>query len=442
MFSAGFARVDITPPLGSPLAGYPKERLADGMLDPLELNALAVSNGEKTALILSADVIYIMLSAATPLRKQISERTGVPEDQIILHGLHQHTSVRLGDRTNLPMKHSMSGDPAYLDVVFRKFCDAAQMALDDMAEATVSVAEKETPEQISFIRRYHMKDGSVRANPGFLNPEVIRPAGEADNAVRLVRFTREGKKDIAMVNFCTHPDVIGGTKYSADWPGFVRRFTEAALPDVHCLVVNGPQGDTNHYNLSKPRITGPEAKYQESQRIGRVISEVAVSIWNETRPVKADSIFGEVRIIYVPTNTRGMDRIEEAKQTLKDIAEGKTPSHGTAGNSELSRIAELKDETLFRQVPVTVLAFGDVALVGYGGEPFTNYGRASRAAAPELFVIALCLVNGGQGYLPDQNAYEEGGYGVDNSRFSPEVAPMTQGAAKEMLDTYLKERNK
>jgi len=254
MFSAGFARIDITPPLGSPLAGYPQVRLADGMLDPLELCALAVRYEDKTALILSADVIYIMLSAATPLRKMISERTGVPEDQILLHGLHQHTSVRLGDRTNLPMKHTMSGDPAFLDVIYRKFCDAAQMAMDDLSEATVSVGEKETPEQISFIRRYHMKDGSVRANPGFLNPEVIRPAGEADNMVRLVRFHRAGKKDIAMVNFCTHPDVIGGTKFSADWPGFVRRFTEKALPDVHCLVVNGPRAIPTTTTFPSPAL--------------------------------------------------------------------------------------------------------------------------------------------------------------------------------------------
>ncbi len=439
MFSAGFSRIDITPPLGSPLAGYPKERLADGMLDPLELCALAVRYEDKTALILSADVIYIMLSAATPLRKMISERTGVPEGQILLHGLHQHTSIRLGDRTNLPMKHTMSGDPAFLDVIYRKFCDAAQMAIDDLCEATVSVGEKETPVKISFNRRYHMKDGSVRANPGFQNPDIVSPAGVADNAVRLVRFHREGKKDIALVNFCTHPDVIGGTKFSADWPGFLRRYTEEALPDVHCLVVNGPQGDTNHCDFFKPRIE-KEAKYDFSKYIGKVLSETAVSIWNETRPVKADSIFGEVQIIYVPTNTRGMDRIDEAQKILQDIADGKEVNYNTARKSELARISELRDETLFRQVPVTVLAFGDVALVGYGGEPFTNYGKASRAAAPELFVIALCLTNGGQGYLPDAEAYEEGGYGVDNSRFSSEVAPMTQGTAKEMLDRYQRER--
>ena len=47
MLQAGFARVDMTPPLGTPLAGYYEARYADGLLDPLELNALALCDGEK-----------------------------------------------------------------------------------------------------------------------------------------------------------------------------------------------------------------------------------------------------------------------------------------------------------------------------------------------------------------------------------------------------------
>ena len=35
-------------------------------------------------------------------------------------------------------------------------------------------------------------------------------------------FRRTGAPDIAIVNFGVHPDTIGGTKYSADWPGVVR----------------------------------------------------------------------------------------------------------------------------------------------------------------------------------------------------------------------------
>ena len=60
MFQAGFARVDVTPPLGNPLAGYFRERLSDGVLDPIELNALAVNDGENTVLVITGDLIYVM----------------------------------------------------------------------------------------------------------------------------------------------------------------------------------------------------------------------------------------------------------------------------------------------------------------------------------------------------------------------------------------------
>ena len=108
--------------------------------------------------------------------------------------------------------------------------------------------------------------------------------------------------------------------------------------------------------------------------------------------------------------------------------------------SEVIRILELHDETLFRKVPVSVMGIGDLALVGFGGEAFTRYAAVARESAPDLYVMALCCANGGQGYMPDQSAYAEGGYGVSNSRFSPAVADMTQGAAKEMLDAYKSQR--
>ena len=44
MLKAGFAKVDVTPPLGSPMAGYARERISDGILDPIELVALAVND--------------------------------------------------------------------------------------------------------------------------------------------------------------------------------------------------------------------------------------------------------------------------------------------------------------------------------------------------------------------------------------------------------------
>ena len=44
---AGFSRVNITPMLGIGLAGYFVSRKADGVLDELEINALAIACGEE-----------------------------------------------------------------------------------------------------------------------------------------------------------------------------------------------------------------------------------------------------------------------------------------------------------------------------------------------------------------------------------------------------------
>ena len=58
-FKAGFARVDITPQLGTPVVGYFEERRAKRILDPLEANALAVSDGDSTAVVIAADLLGI-----------------------------------------------------------------------------------------------------------------------------------------------------------------------------------------------------------------------------------------------------------------------------------------------------------------------------------------------------------------------------------------------
>ena len=56
---AGFARLDITPPFGTCISGYFNERRADGILDPLQAHAIAITDGERTAAVVSLDVIGI-----------------------------------------------------------------------------------------------------------------------------------------------------------------------------------------------------------------------------------------------------------------------------------------------------------------------------------------------------------------------------------------------
>ena len=76
MIKAGFARVDVTPPLGTPIAGYFKQRLSNGVLDPIELNAIAFGNESELAVLIAADFTGMTMKRITPLRSKIAAVIG------------------------------------------------------------------------------------------------------------------------------------------------------------------------------------------------------------------------------------------------------------------------------------------------------------------------------------------------------------------------------
>ena len=430
MLKAGFSRLDITPPLGSFVAGYFSERYAKGVLDPLYLNALAVTDGKETALVITADLLYLLAKYADEIRKLISERTGVPANHIMLSCLHQHTSVavRCSDGPR-----SFPYDKTAMDVLYRKFADAAQMALADMKDATLWMGEGETEKPISFIRRYVMKDGTIKTNPGVKNKDNIdHPCGDADNTVRLLRFKRQDANDIAFVNFSTHPDVIGGELFSADWPGFVRRYVEGDLENVSCLLINGVQGDTNHLDFMSGKVgTG----YQHSAYMGRMIADVVQKLWDKTTLCEDVTVKADMTDVYNRTRTDGEELYEEKKQFLEDYEGGKLKDQKISANDlgEAQRIVAIRTTTIYRRLPMTVFSLGRVAIVGFGGEPFTHYATAVREACPERFIIASCCANGGEGYLPTSAAFAEGGYEANSSYFTPTLEEECVSAVVELL---------
>ncbi len=433
MLQAGFARVDITPPFGNDLSGYYERRLADGTLDPLYLNAVALTVGEETVLLMAADYIGITMDHSIAIRKMICERTGVPTDHIMIAALHQHTSPCLADPTK---RETALRDKTFIDVVYRRFADAAVMALDDRADAEMSIAARDVAEPIAFVRRYFTKEAGVVTNPSSQFTLTGRCA-DADNTVRLVRFARKDKNDIAILNFSTHPDVIGGTKWSADWPGFARRFVEEDTPGTSCLFFTGCQGDSNHYDYFKPkeeRLHG--GRYEHSKYMGRMVADAVRAVWNDMTPAADETVYAEHRVIYNRTNTAGIEKYDECVKWVKDYKAGKIPpaSYTMAERAFCYRVAALRAQPLFRPVPITVISVGGVVFVGFGGEAFTSYGKIMRDLCPDKFVVSAVCANGYEGYLPTAEAFGQGGYEACSSFFMPTLEEEIVTAAKEMLE--------
>jgi len=418
MLKAGFSRLDVTPPFGTDIAGYFRRRIADGILDPLYVNAVAVGNDTDTLVLMAVDYIGIAYKYNDEIRNYISEKLGLPVNNIILAALHQHTSPCVSD----PVPPFSALDPVFFDVFKRKCCDAAKMAMDDMSEATLGTASAETDEPIAFVRRYFLDNGTVETNPNRDQcPHITSRCTEADNTVRLLRFSREGKNDIAVVAFSTHPDVIGGTKFSADWCGFVRTYVEELIDGVSCAFFTGPQGDSNHLDFLKPREERGRG-YEHSKYMGRTVANAVEKIWDKTEPVNGDELFAKYDVVYTLTNTEGIEHYDDCVRYQKDRDNGVTdPTNPIQSSGLAARIVALRTAPVFHPIPLTVFGIGNVLFVGFGGEPFTEYGNAVRKLAGDRFAICAVCANGYEGYFPTAKAFAEGGYEVEFSPFTKTV---------------------
>ena len=439
-FKAGFDRTIITPPHGTSMRGYFFQRLSDGVLDDLELNTLAAGDGERSIVIIVADLCEIPQARADRYRRAVALRSGIPYEAVFISCTHTHTGPDIGEGEALtPWEMALE----------QYMVSSAQRALEDMSEADLSVARGKV-ERVSFIRRYRMKDGYVRTNPGVNNPEIVETIGTPDEEERVLRFRRHGKPEIVLVHFQVHPDVIGGTRISADYPRFVRETVEHALEDqVRCVYLNGAAGDLNHVNTS-PRPgegNGLEAAsfddclrgYEYARNMGRAIAGEALKVYGKTAGVNAIPVRFAQRTIRVPSNRPvptdlpKAERIVEMHKAGRDAELPYKAMELTTAVAEALRMVRLKDGPDEFPLNITAVAMGEVALLGIPGEPFSAIGRTIKEGSPYSMTLPSGLSNGDEAYFPMKEAYEEGGYEARSSSYRSGVGEAIIDAALGLL---------
>ena len=85
------------------LAGFAaRNNLSDGIHLKLRTHALAITDGEQKVCIISNDVMEISPSLAGEIRTEISKRSGLDYDKILLHCIHTHSAPRFGGASAQP----------------------------------------------------------------------------------------------------------------------------------------------------------------------------------------------------------------------------------------------------------------------------------------------------------------------------------------------------
>ena len=240
-----------------------------------------------------------------------------------------------------------------------------------------------------------------------------------------------------MLNFSTHPDVISGEYYSADWPGFARRFVEAEHPDTHCLQFTGTEGDSNHVDFLKPAEERfPHGRgYAHSRYMGRMIADAVNAVWENMTAHADGGLQTKQTSVFVRSNTVGEEKYDECKKMYTDYYAGKLDYKPTGEQLAFARrVIHIRENmSIYRELPIGMIALSDVRIVTFAGEPFTAYGESTRALTEGKFTLTLALTNGYQGYLPHARAFAEGGYEAANSHFTPTLQEQAMTAVQTML---------
>ena len=415
----GFSRKCITPPLGSPIVGYYNARYTKGVIDELYARAVAFDDGVKKSVVIALDLCVLPQNLYGEYKQLISKETGIDEDAIFITLSHTHTGPLIGK----DFASDTESKPEYLEALKIAVLDAALYAAKDLKPSKFYAAQSEA-KNISFCRRYRMKDGSVATNPGVGNPDIDHSLDTPTETVKLLKIVRDGGNDIFMVNFGTHPDSVGGEYISADYPGYVCSTIEAALPGTDCIFLQGPQGDVNHIN---PNPTpGEKANtfvdfdsvprgIDHAKHMGRVIAGAVLSVCSIADEVQPGKISFGSKTVVIPSNQEN-DKLDWAREICKLYDEGRTDelpykemalTTAVAGARRIVRLEKGPDSYTFK---VSAINMGDWVFAGTAGEPFSEIGRRICDASPFKTTILCCLTNASGAYVPTSRAYSEGGY--------------------------------
>lgn len=434
-FKAGFGMVDITPNDEVPLGSYgdAKDRISTGRLSSLEARAVVLQDENGDMLVFAVgDVSWCPNKLGTTIRSELSRELDIPEANIILSGTHTHASVE----TSLTTMPSVTKFNLQYIAGMK---DAVKQAIADLKPAQVFEGSIKT-EGLNFVRRYIMDDGSLIGDGARgTGTKIDRHETEVDNELQLLKFVREGGKDILIANFQCHPHMEGKTtNISSQVVGTFRDAVEQEM-GIHCLYWQGAAGNIN----SKSRIT-EENRAKDRVEWGELLCGYAKKAYNDLTPVATGPVKVS-EVTYTGNINHAKDHmVKEAQDVMDYFNAGHTTTeagnygyekYGIVSIQAASRILSNAKQPETKDMVLAAWSFGEIGGVVLPYEMFDQSGMTIKKESPfqRTFIVGYSYP-AYTGYIPADYAYDIGGYEVDNSAFA-------KGTAEGMVAEYLKMLN-
>ena len=412
---AGAATSNITPWLGVTMPGSFRPRYGEDVHDELLAKALVIDNGDVRIAMVTCDLIAMPEAIANAVKARIKERCGISPECVMVNATHTHSGAGVSNLLG------MGEDEGYTTWLPLKVADAVELAVKRMRPARAGFASV-MEDRISFYRRWLMKNGTVRMNPGFNNPDRVRPMGEIDPELAMMYVEGVDGTPISVVaSFSLHYVGTGSIgQVSADYFGQFFNLMRHYLGG-NCVPIlwNAASGQINNNDYSGERIWQDRghtrARRMANVLAGHVLTEIQLMDLDEKLALEA--VTGTLEFSRKVITETDLDIAEQILAGGYEYEEG--PFSWVVGQPvpkdrvdvyarQCQRLAALPEQMT---APVQAIRLGDAAILALPGEIFVESGLRIKAQTSASPLMLVSLANGYIGYVcTDEALTQEGGY--------------------------------
>ena len=268
---AGWGVAMITPPPGTPMAGYSarNSKPATGVHDDVFVKAVAFSDGTDTAVVVGADMLLIPPNVADAVRAAVAKETPLKADNIFFTASHTHDSVGAFMPGLIAAISFGKYDPKIPPFLAKAFTKAVVDAYNAMEPAKFAHGEIDARQYI------HNRTRDAGVDP-VLNWMLIEKAN--------------GKR-CYMMRFSGHPTILDddNMEVSAEYPGYLQRTVENAT-NATAVYLGGAVGSMS------PSAPDAPTPYAKCEAMGNTLAKLVLDA--SKTPVFTDT--AEVANISIP----------------------------------------------------------------------------------------------------------------------------------------------
>jgi hypothetical protein len=424
---AAAAAVNIEVSDSLPIGGWITPRYTSGADAPLRAQVIVISDGTNKVCLGSCDVTTLHRDLLDDIAREVETKYGIPFNNFMFGATHSHGS---------PVQTSWSdttADQTFNLAIKKAVIEAIGLANEKLNNASLmDMYFALGNATIGQNSRLIMDDSSILWVPTIYKFGYNRPTGPYDPELPVLAFKdKNGEPEAIVFNHSTH-NINKPNPVPSRSPSFYGTASQEIEKELGGTVVflPGAEGSTHVFDdcPTSERVfrveEGIKKAYSKVDKrdIDRLVSvkkefEFTIRSFNEDQEQKAVSDYCNR---WLKESIYWHAEPEPIIQAFKKGRENLAPLQG-------------KTQKTWMQV----ILLGDIAFVGVPGELFAELGMEIKRRSPFRYTYVVGLTNDYIGYLPDDEAFNLGGYQTWATRSYAErgTGELIVNQAIEILDS-------